>query len=149
MVFLAFAEINLVPDGTMLIHIALILLMIWTLNRTFFRPINRIIESREKNKGGRFGEAESILQKVGEKQTRYDAAMLEARSKGYELIEKERNQAVARRQSEIEKVKSEVVTSVAREKEELTKQTAEARAVIAEEAEKMAEKISSNLLKVV
>ena len=149
MVLLAFAEINLVPDGTMLIHIALILLMIWTLNRTFFRPINRIIESREKNKGGRFGEAESILQKVGEKQTRYDAAMLEARSKGYELIEKERNQAVARRQSEIEKVKSEVVTSVAREKEELTKQTAEARAVIAEEAEKMAEKISSNLLKVV
>ena len=124
MVFLAFAEINLVPDGTMLIHIALILLMIWTLNRTFFRPINRIIESREKNKGGRFGEAESILQKVGEKQTRYDAAMLEARSKGYELIEKERSQAVARRQSEIEKVKSEVVTSVAREKEELTKQTA-------------------------
>ena len=149
MVFLAFAEINLVPDGTMLIHIALILLMIWTLNRTFFRPINRIIESREKNKGGRFGEAESILQKVGEKQTRYDAAMLEARSKGYELIEKERNQAVDTRQSEIEKVKSEVVTSVAREKEELTKQTAEARAVIAEEAEKMAEKISSNLLKVV
>ena len=149
MVFLAFAEINLVPDGTMLIHIALILLMIWTLNRTFFRPINRIIESREKNKGGRFGEAESILQKVGEKQTRYDAAMLEARSKGYELIEKERNQAVDTRQSEIEKVKSEVVTNVAREKEELTKQTAEARAVIAEEAEKMAEKISSNLLKVV
>lgn len=149
MVFLAFAEINLVPDGTMLIHIALILLMIWTLNRTFFRPINRIIESREKNKGGRFGEAESILQKVGEKQTRYDAAMLEARSKGYALVEKERNQAVATRQSEIEKVKSEVVTSVAQEKEELAKQTAEARAVIAAEAEKMAEKISSNLLKAV
>ena len=147
MVFLAFAEINLVPDGTILIHIALILLMIWTLNRTFFRPINRIIESREKNKGGRFGEAESILRQVGEKQTRYDAAMLEARSKGYELIEKERNQAVATRQSEIEKVKSEVVTSVAREKEELTKQTAKARTAIAKEAEKMAEKISSNLLK--
>ena len=147
MVFLAFAEINLVPDGTMLIHIALILLMIWTLNRTFFRPINRIIESREKNKGGRFGEAESILRQVGEKQTRYDAALLEARSKGYALVEKERNQAVATRQSEIENVKSEVATSVAREKEELTKQTAEARATIAAEAEKMAEKISSNLLK--
>ncbi len=150
MVFLAFAEgtsVQLVPDGTLLIHIALILLMIWILNRTFFRPINRIIEAREKHKGGRFGEAEGILRQVGEKQTRYDAALLEARSKGYELIEKERNQAVAARQSEIEKVKSEVANSVAQEKEELTKQTAEARATIAKEAEKMAEKISSNLLK--
>ena len=55
MVVLAFAEgsgIQLVPDGTILIHIALILLMIWVLNRTFFRPINRVIQSHEKNKGG-------------------------------------------------------------------------------------------------
>ena len=147
MVFLAFAEINLVPDGTMLIHIALILLMIWILNRTFFRPINRIIEAREKNKGGRSSEAEDILRRVGEKQTRYDATLLEARSKGYALVEKERSQAVSTRQSEIEKVKSEVAKNVAQEKEELTKQTAEARAEIAKEAEKMAEKISSNLLK--
>jgi F0F1-type ATP synthase membrane subunit b/b' len=54
MFFLAFADIQLVPDGTILIHIALILLMIWLLNRTFFRPINRVIAAREKNKGGRF-----------------------------------------------------------------------------------------------
>ncbi|MDQ3181298.1 MAG: ATP synthase F0 subunit B [Acidobacteriota bacterium] len=147
MVFLAFAEIYLVPDGTMLIHIALILLMIWVLNRTFFRPINRVLEAREKHKGGRFGEAEVILRQVGEKQTRYDAALLEARSKGYELIEKKRNQAVAARQSEIEKVKSEIANNVAHEKEEMVRQTAEARAAIAKEAEQMAEKISSNLLK--
>jgi len=148
MVFLAFAEIYLVPDGTMLIHIALILLMIWLLNRTFFRPINRVIEARErKNKGGRFGEAEGILRQVGEKQTHYDAALLEARSKGYELIERERREAVAKRQSEIEQVKSEVERSVAQEKEVLERQTAEARTAIAKEAEQMAEKISANLLK--
>ncbi len=149
MVFLAFAEIYLVPDGTMLIHIALILVMIWILNRTFFRPINRIIESREKHKGGKFGEAAGILRQVGEKQTRYDAALLEARSKGYELIEKERSQAVSARQSEIEQVKSEVASNIAQEKEELERQTVEARAAIAKEAKQMAEKISSNLLKAV
>ncbi len=149
MVFLAFAEIYLVTDVTMLIHIALILVMIWILNRTFFRPINRIIESREKHKGGKFGEAAGILRQVGEKQTRYDAALLEARSKGYELIEKERSQAVSARQSEIEQVKSEVASNIAQEKEELERQTVEARAAIAKEAKQMAEKISSNLLKAV
>ena len=72
---LAFQTFELVPDGTMFIHIALILLMIWILNRTFFRPINRIIESREKNKGGHSSEAQEILRNVGEKQSRYEAAI--------------------------------------------------------------------------
>src|SRR5215211_7770180 len=100
MVLLAFAaeSIQLFPDGTLFIHIALILLMIWVLNRTFFRPINRVIESREKHKGGRGSEAETILSDVTEKQAKYNRELLAARSEGYELIEKERNAAVAARQ---------------------------------------------------
>jgi len=143
---LAFQEVQLVPDGTVFIHIALILLMIYILNRTFFRPINRVIQSRERSKGGHSSEAEEILNSVTEKQARYDAAMLEARSKGYELIEKERSEAVAKRQTEISSVKTEVEQTITREKAELERQTVEARAVIALEAEKMAEKISANIL---
>jgi F-type H+-transporting ATPase subunit b len=145
---LAFQRVDLVPDGTLFIHIAIILLMIWILNRTFFRPLNRIIESREKNKGGRSGEAQEILKSVEEKQSRYDAAMLEARSKGYELIEKERGNAVAKRGAKIGKVKEEVAETSAREKAELERQTAEAKTALSAEAEKLAEKISSNILKV-
>ncbi|MGH7784024.1 MAG: hypothetical protein ACREO5_09335, partial [Candidatus Binatia bacterium] len=60
MLFLAFqSSIQLFPDGTIFVHIALILAMIWLLNRTFFRPINRMIESREMQKGGHGGEAEN------------------------------------------------------------------------------------------
>ena len=145
---LAFQNVELVPNGTMLIHIALILLMIWVLNRTFFRPINRVIEAREKNKGGRSGEAVEILKSVEEKQTRYDAALLEARSKGYELIEQERGAAISARQAIIGSVKEEVVRMTAQEKAEIARQTAEAKASIAAEAEQMAEKISSNILRV-
>jgi len=144
---LAFQEVRLVPDGTLIIHIALILLMIWVLNRTFFRPINRVIESRERNKGGRSSEAQEILKNIGEKQSRYDAAMLEARSAGYELIERERNQAIAERQTKIGAVKVEVDQLIARENQELNNQSVTARATIAQEAEKMAERISSNILK--
>ncbi len=147
MFFLAFAEIQLVPDGTIFIHIALILLMIWVLNRTFFRPINRVIEAREKNKGGRRGEAEEILRSVSEKQLRYEKTMLEARSEGYELIEKERNQAVAERQQKVGAVKEEITRTMAQQKQELQLQTVETKASLAVEAEKMAEKISSNILK--
>ncbi|CAN5595158.1 hypothetical protein BH18ACI1_BH18ACI1_15660 [soil metagenome] len=147
MTFLAFQEVRLVPEGTMFIHIALILLMIWVLNRTFFRPINRLLQARERNKGGRSSEAQDILKQVEEKQSRYNEAMLRARSEGYQLIEAERSAAVNQRQEKISTIKEEAAQKVAQEKQELDRQAEEARAVIAVEAEQMAEKISSNILK--
>lgn len=148
MVFLAFAEgIQLLPDFSMFIHIALILIMIWILNRTFFRPINRVIEAREKNEGGRSSEAQKILKNVEAKREKYKSTMLEARSESYEMIEKERNEAVEQRQLKISAAKDEVEQMVANEKEELLKQTAEAKAIIAKEAEVMADKISATILK--
>jgi len=150
MVVLAFAEsapIQLVPDGTILIHIALILLMIFILNRTFFRPINRVIQSREKNKGGRFGEAEEILRQVAEKNARFESVMREARSEGYHKIEAERGAAMAEKQEKVETVKAEVEQKLASEKDEIARQAATARQQIAAEAKVLAEKISSNILK--
>ncbi len=147
MFFLVFADVQLVPDGTIFIHIALILLMIWLLNRTFFRPINRIIASREQNKGGRFGEAERILQSVEAKNAEYNSAMLAARTQSYELIERQRNEALAKRQAEIEAVKNENEQTIARETNELNRQAAEARTTIAQQAEQMAERISASILR--
>jgi len=149
MVLLAFAEsapVQLVPDGTILIHIAIILLMIFILNRTFFRPINRIIESREKNRLGG-SESENLLREVAEKESQYSEAMREARSKGYELIENERNEALVRKQEIVGAAKEEAQQTLTSELSDLETQTAEARRAIAAEAEKMAEKISSNILR--
>jgi len=147
MLLLAFQKVELMPNGTMLIHIALILLMIWILNRTLFRPVNRVIEAREKNKGGHSGEAQEILKNVGEKQSHIEAAMLEARSEGYELVERTRASAVAERQEKIGAVKAEVAELTARENQELDRQKNEARATIAAEAEQMAKSISASILR--
>lgn len=149
MFLLALAEqsIQLFPDGTLFIHIALILIMIWVLNRTFFRPINRIIESREKHKGGAGGEAQAILGDVEAKESRYNKAMLEARSEGYELVEKERAAAVAERQAKVTRAKEETAKAMASQKAELEQQTAAARAAIAAEADKLADRIAANVLK--
>lgn len=148
MFLLAFAEsIQLFPDGTLFIHIALILIMIWILNRTFFKPINRVIESREKHKGGHGSEAEAILSDVGEKRAKYNQELLEARSQGYELVEKERSAAVAARLEKVSAAKNETAQALASGKQQVQQEAAEARTIIAKEAEVMAEKISSNILK--
>ena len=148
--FLAFAEgsaIELIPNGTLFVHIALILLMIWILNRVFFRPINRILTARDKNKGGKSGEAQEILEQVDTKLAKYDSAMRDARSEGYNLIETERNSATSERQTRLESAKNEVTDKVETEKSAIKAQAEQARLEIATEAQKMAEKISSSILK--
>ena len=150
MFLLAFAEesIQLFPDGTLFIHIALILIMIWVLNRTFFKPINNLLQSREKHKGKAGGEAGALLADVAEREGRYSRELLEARSAGYELVEQERGKAVAERQAQVAKVKEETARSLAEQKTELRTQAEAAKATMAVEAEKMADKIAENILKV-
>lgn len=147
MVLLAFAEsVQLVPDGTLFIHIGLILLMIYILNRTFFRPVNRVLEARDKNKAGG-SEAQTLLSEVSEKETRYSEAIREARSKGYELIEQTRAQAVSVKQERLSATRAQTDEMLATETANIQQQTVAARQAIASEAEKLADKISANILK--
>lgn len=147
MAILAFAGVQLIPDGTLIIHILLILVMIWVLNRTFFRPINKVLATREKNSGGRSSEAQEILNRVNEKNSNFDASIREIRNEGYQLVEDQRTKAIAERQEKVGTVKEEVTALLSSEKETIAKQTAEAQQAITAEAEKLAEKISGNILK--
>ena len=145
---LAFAEsIQLFPDGTIFIHIALILLMIWVLNRTFFRPVNRVIESREKFKDIEGGEAGSIRSEAEQKETLYQREMRDARTEGYAYIEKEHRKLVRAREKKLAEIKAETGAKVLAEKSEIEKQAAEARAAIGADADKLADEIVATVLK--
>ncbi|MBX3294841.1 MAG: ATP synthase F0 subunit B [Acidobacteria bacterium] len=147
MLTLALAGIQLFPDGTLFIHIALILVMIWALNRTFFKPINEVIAKRSRQKAGRGGEADDILRDVEEKKKQYEKRMLEARTRSYEMIEREREAAVAARQALIDKAKAETSAYLSQELADLEKERAEAKVTVALDAHKMAEKITRAVLK--
>ena len=145
---LAFAEtIQLFPDGTLLIHVAMILVMIWILNRTLYRPINRVLESREKNKGGHSGEAVGLLKDAADKEARYKAELLESRSKGYEIVEEEQKVAVAEREAKLSEAKTEIAQMFEKGKAEIETQGAKVHAKIGAEAERLADSIATNILK--
>ena len=145
---LAFAEsIQLFPDGTIFIHIALILLMIWVLNRTFFGPVNKVIRSREKFRDVEGGEAGSIKAEAEEKEAGYNRELLEARSEGYALIEKEHGKLVRAREKKLTETKVEADAMIAAERTEIERQAAEAKAAIGNEAEKLADEIAATVLK--
>lgn len=147
MSFLAFAEsIQLVPDGTLFLHIAIILVMIFVLNRTLFRPVNRVLEERERRTVGRSGEARGVLQRVEESLTRYEKTLREARAESYRLLERQQAEATGARQQKVGLVKKEVGDLIEGQKREIQAQADEARASLEGEARRVAATVSAQIL---
>jgi len=147
--FLGFAEssIQLVPDGTLLFHLALIIAMVALLNATLLKPINRILEERDRLTKGRLSEAQTTLLTVSEKLSEYERRLREARAEGYALMERERAVISEERQRKLAEVKSEINRLLSTEKEKLKTEGAQVRSKLAVEARSIAVKIGSQILR--
>lgn len=146
MITFVLAGIQLVPDGTIVIHIALILLMIFILNRTLFRPVNRILAAREERTKGRSGEAQNILQEVEANLSKYERTLREARAEGYQLLERERAEALRLRQEQVVAVREGLQQTLEGQKRELEAQAGSARQTLQQRAREMAAGISARIL---
>ena len=145
---LGFAEnsIQLVPDGTLFLHVLIILVMVYVLNATLFKPINRILEAREKRTQGRLTEAEEILSNVSEKLAAYERALRAARTEAYALSERERAAALEARQKDLDKMRAQLAASTAAEKEAIKRQADAARISLEADARRIAVEIGSRVL---
>ena len=148
MIILGFAEnsIQLVPDGTLFLHIAIIVLMIYLLNKTLFSPINKILAERERRTRGGTGEAHDILQRVTDNVNRYERSLRDARTEGYRLLEQERATALLERQNLLNSLRVEIESSTEKQKNLLRTQTEQARTSLEMDAQKIAADISSQIL---
>jgi F-type H+-transporting ATPase subunit b len=149
MIFLALAEntIQLVPDGTLLIHIGLILVMVYVLNRTMFKPINKILEERDQRTRGQLGAAEDILKRIDESLSHYERTLYEARTEGYRVMEQERAASMRDRVAMLEGAREDIADLVAREKMAIRSQTEQAVNSIEAEAQLLASQIGSQILR--
>ena len=143
---LAENSIQLVPDGTMLLHILLILLMVFVLNATLFKPINRILQARDRRTRGREGEAQEILDSLSGKLSEYERKLREARAEAYLMVERERTAALEERQKKLHEMREQLSESTAQEKDVIRKQADEARETLEVEARRIAGEIGSRVL---
>ena len=145
---LGFAEnsIQLVPDGTLLLHVLIILVMVYVLNATLFRPINQILENREKRTRGRLTEAQEIMGNVSEKLAEYERALRAARHEAYALSERERAAAMQDRQRELDEMRTMLAASISSEKKAIQSQAEAARITLEADARRIAVEIGSRIL---
>lgn len=149
MPFLSFAEgaIQLVPDGTLIFHLVLIIIMVAILNATLLKPINRILEERERRTKGRLSEAQQTHLSVNEKLLEYERRLREARAEGYALMEKERALISEERLRRLAEVKSEITRLLSAEKERLKVEGAQAKNSLAADARNLALEIGRQILR--
>jgi F-type H+-transporting ATPase subunit b len=146
--YLAFAEnsIQLVPDGTLFLHIVLIILMVFILNVTLFRPINKILEERERHTHGRSGEAREILKRVELSLGKYEHSLREARAEGYQLLERQRADTMSWRQGELNALREELNQTVEQEKSAIQTQAQQAQVNLESDTKRIAGEIGQQIL---
>ncbi len=141
------SRIQLVPDGTLLFHLALIVVMVVLLNVTLLRPINRILEQRERRTKGRLTEAHGTLLAAQEKLAEYEWRLREARAEGYAQMDEERAVLTREGQRQMAQVKAEIARSLSEEKRDLAIDVQQAKGKLAVEARTMASLISRQILR--
>ena len=145
--FLAETSIQLVPDGTLLLHLLMVAVMVFLLNRTLLKPINQILAEREKQIAGRLKEAEALAAETEEKLRRYNGTLREARAEGYRLLEKERAAALKEKEEKVRLQREELSKTVAAQIEQTRQQEQKVRAELESQAVTVGDLISSQILR--
>lgn len=126
-ILLAQTSIQLVPDGTIVFHVILILVMIAILNRTLFQPINKILAEREQKGSGAMAEAAELESRVSSGNKQYSDTLRTARASGYRLMEERRGEDLRDREKRLSTLKGEIEARLVRERSLIESQASEAR----------------------
>jgi F-type H+-transporting ATPase subunit b len=139
-------SIQLVPDGTLILHGAIIIIMVVVLNRTLFKPINRILEERDRRTRGLVSEAEETLVSIDKSLREYEQTLRGARAESYHLLEQQRAEAIRERERQIASARESVNNQISAGKQEIRSQAEVARTTLSKEARRIAVRITSQIL---
>lgn len=134
-------------DGSFLLIFVLVLLLIFVLNATLFKPIIQLLDERDKLGLARSGEAKKLLRDAEERARDYEAKIRAARAEAYHQVENRRRELKQKRQQMLGDVRNEVGTRITAAREEIAQQSELAQKNLAQEAQTIAAAIATQLLK--
>ena len=141
------AQIQLVPDGTLLLHLLMVVIMVFILNRTLLKPINRILAEREKQIEGRLKEAQALAAETEEKRKRYNEALHSARVDGYKLLEKERADGLKEKDEKVRLYREQSSREVAAQLDNIKRQEQSVKQELETQAASISSLISAQVLR--
>ena len=141
------ASIQLVPDGTLLVHLLMVVIMVFIVNRTLLGPINRILAEREKQIANRRKDAEALSTETEQKLKKYNDALYAARAEGYKLLEKERADALKEKDEKVRLYREQASTQVAAQLDNIKRQEQSVKQELETQAASISSLISAQVLR--
>jgi len=141
------AQIQLVPDGTLLLHLLMVVIMVFILNRTLLKPINRILAERERQIAGRLQEAQALAAETEQKRQKYNEALHAARVDGYKLLEKERADALKEKDEKVRLYREQTSREVAAQRDNIKRQEQSVKQELETQAVSISSLISAQVLR--
>jgi F-type H+-transporting ATPase subunit b len=141
------AQIQLVPDGTLLLHLLMVVVMVFIVNRTLLKPINRILAEREKQIAGRLQEAEALAAETEQKRQKFNEALHAARVDGYKLLEKERADGLKEKDEKVRLYREQASREVAAQLDNIKRQEQSVKQELQTQAASISSLISAQVLR--
>lgn len=146
-VTLALAEDNILSiDGSFLLIFVSVLILIFVLNKTLFKPIIRILDERDRLGAGRLKESRQMIAEYEKRLAAYEDQIRAARAAAFTDFENRRRDFLVERTGLLNRTKEEIRATVDAGKNEISIESAKARENLETEARAMAANISSRLL---
>ena len=147
-VTLALAENNILSiDGSFLLIFVSVLILIFVLNRTLFKPIIRILDERDRLGVGRLKESRQMIAQYEKRLAEYENQIRAARASAFTDFESRRREFLAERTGLVNQTKEDIRGMVGAAKNEISVESAKARENLEIDARAMAANISSRLLR--
>jgi F-type H+-transporting ATPase subunit b len=137
----------LVPDGTLLLHLLMVVVMVFIVNRTLLKPINRILAEREKQIAGRLQEAQALAAETEQKRQKFNEALHAARVDGYKLLEKERADALKEKDEKVRLYREQASREVAAQLDNIKRQEQSVKQELETQAASISSLISAQVLR--
>ena len=144
---LAETSIQLVPDGTLLLHLVMVAVMVFVLNRTLLKPINRILAEREKQISSHMTQAQILVAESQEKLKKYNETLHAARVDGYKLLERERAEALKEKDEKVRQYRELMSKEVATQVNNTRRQEERVKGELETQAAAISNLISSQILR--
>jgi len=139
-------QINLVPDLSLFVVMAIFIVNYFIVSRFFIRPINAVLESREHESRTSQELFETAMAKFNEETAKMEERLHVAKREAAAVRERFRGEAASHRTTMIEKTSSEADSLVRDADESLAKDVVTARDKIVRDSESLARLAAERIL---
>ena len=139
-------EVQLLPDKTLFIQLAIFLVVAVALNHFVFKPVLRLILLRRTRTKGEREKLEGLQQKTEGLMKEYEAKILKARQEGFKIKESIRREGEAQGQKIIHEAKQASMGQMDLVKKEIEKETEAATKELEKEAENLSQTLAEKVL---